>query len=310
MVIWGTCGRKTDAMNVAGMLARVLVCGAAVLGWRTSYGETTVNATNRWAWGPSLGWINCRPDVTNGAAFGEYVCSGFFYSPTWGWIHLGNGMPTNGIRYSNAATNDYGVNHDGKGNLRGFAWAPTIGWILFEDVGAPHIDLVSGCVTGAAWSVTQGWITFTNVYYFLQSDWLDTGPDADRDGIPDAWERDMTGSTNLSLLNRDSDGDGDGVRDFEEYRSGTDPMDSSSFLRIQDVTLVSTAHLRLTWSSVPTRIYALEESGQLVPDASWADSGLGWFVSDTPTHTSRTLPIPMSSSQAFHRVKAAIPLSP
>ena len=66
----------------------------------------------------NTGWINCAADATNGAVIGRYVCSGFFYSANCGWIGLGSGAPTNGIRYSNNSAQDFGVNHDGEGNLR------------------------------------------------------------------------------------------------------------------------------------------------------------------------------------------------
>ena len=96
---------------------------------------TTINATNRFAYGANLGWLDWRGDTNPGAAVGEYVCSGFLYAGNVGWIHLGNGNPSDGLRYQNLSTNDFGVNHDGLGNLRGFAYGANIGWINFENLG-------------------------------------------------------------------------------------------------------------------------------------------------------------------------------
>ena len=53
-----------------------------------------------------------------------------------GWIHLGDGTPANGIRYQNNSASDYGVNHDGLGNLSGLAYGANIGWINARGDGA------------------------------------------------------------------------------------------------------------------------------------------------------------------------------
>src|SRR5690348_5706383 len=79
---------------------------------------TTIDAANKYAYGANIGWIDWRGDTNSGAVIGEYVCSGYVYSANVGWINLGNGSPTNGIQYQNVSANDFGVNHDGLGNLR------------------------------------------------------------------------------------------------------------------------------------------------------------------------------------------------
>jgi hypothetical protein len=68
-------------------------------------------------------------------------------------------MPTNGVSYANASADDFGVNCDSAGNLRGFAYGANIGWINFEDSGAPRIDLSSGRVSGSIYGANVGWIS-------------------------------------------------------------------------------------------------------------------------------------------------------
>jgi len=101
---------------------------------------TTIDSANRYACGANVGCVDWRADTANGVIIGEYVCSGCMYAPNVGWISLGSGLPANGVHYQNNAGSDYGVNHDGLGNLRGCAYGANIGWVNFESVGAPRID--------------------------------------------------------------------------------------------------------------------------------------------------------------------------
>src|ERR1044071_159720 len=90
-------------------------------------GATTINGVNKYSYGANLGWMDWRGDTNNGAVIGEYVCSGYLYAANVGWIHLGSNAPANGIQYQNKSATDYGVNHDGLGNLRGLAYGANIG---------------------------------------------------------------------------------------------------------------------------------------------------------------------------------------
>src|SRR5882724_7575782 len=110
---------------------RMLVC--LLLAPVVAHATTTIDATNANAYGANIGWINCRGDVTNGAVVSEFICSGSIYSANCGWISLGGGAPANGIRYQNNSATDFGVNHDGRGNLQGYAWGANIGWLTFTN---------------------------------------------------------------------------------------------------------------------------------------------------------------------------------
>src|SRR5262245_524566 len=129
------------------------------LGLVVTRADSTITTTNRYACGANIGWIDWRADGTNGAVIGAYVCSGYIYSGNVGWIHLGSGSPVNGIRYQNNSGSDYGVNHDGFGALRGFAYGANIGWIQFEEQGAPTVDPKTGHLGGSVYSANCGWIS-------------------------------------------------------------------------------------------------------------------------------------------------------
>src|ERR1051325_3011593 len=118
--------RTTTSKTRAAALASALLLTAAL---DQALAVSTINATNQFAYGANIGWLNWRGDTNNGAIIGEYVCSGCIYSANVGWINLGSGAPANGIRYQNNSGTDFGVNHDGLGNLRGYAYGPNIGWI-------------------------------------------------------------------------------------------------------------------------------------------------------------------------------------
>src|SRR5262245_4687735 len=98
-------------------LTSLALLGMVACGWATST-PTTINTANKHAYGANFGWLNAYADGANAAVIGDYVCSGFIWAANVGWITLGNGSPTNNIRYQNLAASDFGVNHDGFGNLR------------------------------------------------------------------------------------------------------------------------------------------------------------------------------------------------
>jgi hypothetical protein len=131
--------------------------------------DTTIDPTNRYAFGANVSWLDWLGDTNHGVVIGSQVCSGHVFSPNLGWINFGNGSPTNGLQYQNLSANDFGVNVDGSGNLRGFAYGANIGWINFETNGAAKVDLASGKLGGFAFSATCGWISLSNEVAFVQT---------------------------------------------------------------------------------------------------------------------------------------------
>src|ERR1041385_2973232 len=138
-------------------------------------GATTINPTNKFAYGANLGWMDWRGDTNSGTVIGEFVCSGYLWAANVGWIHLGSNAPANGVQYQNNSATDYGVNHDGQGNLRGFAYGANIGWVNFENTGAPKVDLKTGRLSGSIYSANCGWISLNNAFAFVQTDTLAPG---------------------------------------------------------------------------------------------------------------------------------------
>lgn len=267
-----------------------------------SFAGTTIDTTNRYAYGANVGWLNAVADTNNGVVIGEYVCSGYLYSANVGWINLGNGSPANGIYYQNLSGNDFGVNQDGLGNLRGYAYGANIGWIAFETNGAPKVDLATGKFSGYVYSANTGWISLSNAAAYVQTDTIQQGALAP-DGLPIAWLLQNFGTTNI---NANADPDGDGMNNAQEYLAGTDPNNASSVLRITSITRnypVDPNFVTLIWAAVPTRYYAVQYRNWLESGA-WAD----WAV--FPFAGANNAAFDDSSTNEFYRIRAFRYLTP
>jgi len=280
-----------------------IVLLACALGITSLDAQSTINATNKYAYAANLGWVNARGDTTNGVVIGEYVCSGYAYAANVGWINFGSGSAANGVYYSNSSASDFGVNQDGTGRLRGYAYGANIGWINFEDTGNPTVNLLTGQLTGYAYSANCGWISLADTNVVVYTDIIRRGLSTAGDGIPDAWKILNFGSISNPLAAANADPDGDGRTNLQEYRDGTNPNNPNSALAILPPFPKSGASpATLTWTSVPSAgyTYTIEYNVDLI--SGWTDSGLRPFQASGGTNTSTAVNI--SGTQKFYRVRA------
>jgi len=277
-----------------------------VLQWVAgSHGATTIDPTSKYAYGANIGWINWAGDTANGAVIGSYVCSGYIYSANVGWINLGTGSPTNGINYQNVSSNDFGVNSDALGNLRGYAWGANIGWLNFESNGAPQVNLATGRFSGSVWSANCGWISLSNALAYVQTDSISPGA-LDTNGLPIAWELTYFGHTGVDP---NADPDDDGMSNFQEYLAGTNPTNGADYLAITAKTFSPNGtNASLTWNSTPARYYYILKTPSLAAP-SWTDSGLGLITPSAGASTTRSFTNSISTND-FFRVQALRPLTP
>ena len=283
------------------LLSSLLLAGAITSGGAA----TSINLTNNFSYGENVGWMDWRGNITSGVVIGEYFCSGSIYAANLGWIRMGVGMPTNGMQYQNFAANDYGVNLDGLGNLRGYAYGANIGWINFESLGDPKVDLTTGNLSGYAYSANCGWISLTNEFAFVQIDTIPGGPDTDGDGMADAWERLNFGGLGAA---GGADADGDDASNRQEYLAGTNPNDATDNLIITTYNVAPGGTLATVgWQSVLTRRYRIETTLNLNAP-NWTDSGLGLINPDGAT-TTRMFG-DTNAPMRFYRVQAVRPLAP
>ena len=267
---------------------------------------STIDTGNNFSYGANVGWMDWYVGGANGAVIGEYVCSGYIYSANVGWINLGSGSPANGIQYQNNSAADFGVNQDGLGNLSGYAYGANIGWITFEETyGKPNVNLATGHLGGSVWSANCGWISLSNSIAYVQTDIVQKGALAP-DGLPIAWLLNNFGTTNI---NANSDPTGKGFTVGQDYQAGTDPNNVVSILKITAQSFLSDGtNASLTWNSVPTRFYYLQESTSLSTQV-WNDSGLG-LISPSGGATTTGNFMDTMAPVRFYRIKAVRPLTP
>src|SRR4051812_38679601 len=118
-----------------------LMAGITMVLVAASRADTTIDPTNRYAWGANIGFTDWRPSTIDGVNVGANFCAGYIYAANVGWIKMGTGTPLNGTNYSNSSATDFGVNCSAgaadEKNLRGFAYGANIGWVNFEATGNP-----------------------------------------------------------------------------------------------------------------------------------------------------------------------------
>jgi len=113
-------------------------------------------------------------------------------------------------------------------------------------------------------------------------------PDADGDGMDDAWETNYFG--NISRTGS-GDFDSDGMTDLQEFLAGTNPVQASSNLRL---TLTGRAPTVLRFNAVSNKTYNVEYKTNFNSPA-WT------FLQSVPTGTNRTIQITNSTAGPTNR---------
>ena len=282
------------------MITKIMILVAALAIYCIA--ATTINPNHPHAYGANIGWVNAYADEANGAVIGQSFCSGYMFGANIGWIHLGNGVPFNGMTYANDSAADYGVNHDGSGNLEGYAYGANIGWINFEQgQGKPKVDLLTGELSGYAWGANIGWINLSTLATLTLA-----APDTDADGISDAWEYGHTNTLTV-LAGGGMDSDSDGVLDVDEYGANTDPFDAGDYLVITDFRAENTTNW-VTWPVKATRLYTLQYADVLSNGMDWTMTSSP-FIPPADTDVQEEV-VGVTETNRFYRVEAAPPLTP
>jgi hypothetical protein len=130
---------------------------------------------------------------------------------------------------------------------------------------------------------------------------ITTLADNDRDGLPDNYEVTYGLNTN-DVTDALGDLDGDGMRNVDEYRAGTDPANPASYLRVDANAVSNQATVQV--SAVSNRTYTVQYSDTL-NSALWRKLG---DIFARPTNRVETFQDPASSTNRFYRV--LLPLQP
>ncbi len=121
---------------------------------------------------------------------------------------------------------------------------------------------------------------------------LTTLADSDGDGLPDEWETQYFGSATAGSANTDSDGDG--LTNGQEYAAGTNPTNNTSFLK---VVLTPGATPVVSFGAEPNKTYTIQYATEV---------GGPWraLANITAKAASRveSVPDPLNAGNRFYRV--------
>ena len=155
------------------MLSRLTTLAVASLVAPAALAQSDVDATNKYAWGENVGFLNWRdagnPTASQGVVFNGDHLAGWIWGENIGWIDVGGGSGP----YSNASGADFGVNVDPvTGELSGYGWGENVGWINFgttPTIGADgaRLDLGAQRFRGYGWGENIGWINLDDNTVFV-----------------------------------------------------------------------------------------------------------------------------------------------
>ena len=120
-------------------------------------------------------------------------------------------------------------------------------------------------------------------------------PDADGDGMADAWETTYLGGTNAAA---GDDADGDGMSNLDEYTAGTLPNDDTSLLA-KTAARAGGDEVEIKWQSAADRTYEIEKSTNLTEGFTLSEAG---GIAATPPENTHTVTVG-GDGVGFYRVR-------
>ncbi|MCX7872578.1 MAG: lamin tail domain-containing protein, partial [Verrucomicrobiae bacterium] len=122
--------------------------------------------------------------------------------------------------------------------------------------------------------------------------------DFDRDGIPDAWERQF-GLDPLSPGDANLDFDGDGFSNLMEYIAGTDPVNSGSYLHFAKNSIrVQGTNLLINFTAGANKTYTIEGTDNL--GGEWTPL---YQIQSSSSGGVMTIQLPINSPKKFFRIR-------
>jgi hypothetical protein len=127
-----------------------------------AFATSNIDTTDKYAWSETSGWLNFNGTNNDVTVYNDHL-EGYVWVENIGLIRLGTHTSGGEHTYANTSKDDYGVNNDGSGNLSGYGWSETAGWINFNSSHSQvTINANSGDFDGYAWAENLGWIHFNN----------------------------------------------------------------------------------------------------------------------------------------------------
>lgn len=149
----------------------------------------------------------------------------------------------------------------------GEMWVGSIN-VPLNAAGAGSYDSVLPRTTPAGWLVAStATDSVRGTSEFSASRAVQLAPDADGDGMPDAWEALYPSCLNPAVPDGDGDCDHDGFTNLQEYIAHTDPTRADSGLRVESLVATTEGGV-LKFTGVAGRQYALERRIDLIA-GSW-----------------------------------------
>jgi alpha-tubulin suppressor-like RCC1 family protein len=297
---------------LAGMSVTAISNNLHVCGVLAAPSVSSISPASRFTYAANFGWLNWRthPLATDAPVIEPTLLRGKLYSGNVGWIDLGDGTPSLASGQYAQTGGDVGVNHDGAGNLSGYAYGANIGWIFFDASisSPPRVNLTTGELSGYAYSANCGWIHLGGLRSTLSPSPDLDGPLSGGDGIADHWEREralaagLLADTGLLGANPTADYDGDGISDRDEYLADTNPFSVNDRLKVTGFVYdATTGNIDLDWTGSTRRVFTVLCSPDL---QTWTPVG-------TPlTGSSADLSLAHPGAQKlFFRVQAGLPLT-